>query len=383
MITNGLLMIAVVCGLAAVLLVLDKTAGWKFFRYVPAVVLMYLLCAALNSAGLFGTEDATREPLKNLKDFALPAMIFLLLLGCDLRRILSLGPKLLLTYAITSLSLLVGIVVAFLAFRAALDPEAWKALAALLGSWTGGSANMAAVQDILQAPENIFGYALITDTIVYSLWLMIVFSSVMFSDRFNRFTRADTSYLNAHMGAAEHDDRPVTVPAVIGLILGSLLIAWGAITVGEVMPEVGEVMNSTAWTILLVSVLGLIAAQTPLGRIPGSQQIATVLLFVVIGQIASGSDFSALTEAPVYLVAGVTVLVVHAVIMLIYAKLTRTELFSLAVASVANVGGIASAPVVAGAFNRQLVPVGVLFALIGSLMGTWIGLLGGQIMSGL
>ena len=383
MITNGLLMIAVVCGLTAILLVLDKTAGWKFFRYVPAVVLMYLLCAALNSAGLFGTEDATREPLKNLKDFALPAMIFLLLLGCDLRRILSLGPKLLLTYAVTSLSLLVGIVVAFLAFRAALDPEAWKALAALLGSWTGGSANMAAVQDILQAPENIFGYALITDTIVYSLWLMIVFSSVMFSDRFNRFTRADTSYLDAHMGAAEYDDRPITVPAVIGLILGSLVIAWGAITVGEAMPEVGEVMNSTAWTILLVSVLGLIAAQTPLGRIPGSQQIATVLLFVVIGQIASGSDFSALTEAPVYLVAGVTVLVVHAVIMLIYAKLTRTELFSVAVASVANVGGIASAPVVAGAFNRQLVPVGVLFALIGSLMGTWIGLLGGQIMSGL
>ena len=107
------------------------------------------------------------------------------------------------------------------------------------------------------------------------------------------------------------------------------------------------------------------------------------MLFVVIGQIASGSDFTAITQAPIYLVMGALVLLIHAAIMVVYAKLTKTELFSLAVASTANVGGIASAPVVAAAFNRQLVPVGVLFALIGSFMGTFVGLMAAQLMAAL
>lgn len=140
-------------------------------------------------------------------------------------------------------------------------------------------------------------------------------------------------------------------------------LAWG-----------GAVINATTWSILIVSLLGLVVAVTPLGKTAGSSEVATLMLFVVIGQIASGSDFSAITQAPIYLLMGAIVLVFHAAVMIIYAKLTTTELFSLAVASTANVGGIASAPVVAAAFNMQLVPVGVLYALIGSFMGTFVGL---------
>ena len=135
--------------------------------------------------------------------------------------------------------------------------------------------------------------------------------------------------------------------------------------------------------LLIVSVLGLAIGATRFGKTAGSNELATILLYLIIGIIASGSDFTSLAEAPLYLVAGIIVLVVHIAIMLIYAKLTRTELFSIAVASTANIGGIASAPVVAGAFNRQLVPVGVLFALMGTFLGTFLGLWSAQILSGL
>src|SRR5699024_11808002 len=114
-----------------------------------------------------------------------------------------------------------------------------------------------------------------------------------------------------------------------------------------------EVVNATTWTILIVSVLGLIIATTPMSKTAGSREIAMVMLHVIIGIIASGSDFSALTQAPVYLAVGILVLIVHLVVMLGYAKLTRTELFNVAVASAGNMGGPASAPVVAGAFNSQ------------------------------
>lgn len=382
MITDGLLMLGVLLGLSCLLIVLERTTGWKFFTFVPGMVLMYLLCATLNSLGMFGGAEETRAPIAAVKDVALPAMIFLFLFGCDIRRIIKLGPKLLLTMFVAAASLAVGMVAVYAVFQSALHEESWKALGALLASWTGGSANMVAVQDILQAPENIFGYALITDTIVYSVWLMAMFSSVAVSDRFNRFTKANTSYLDSHAGAdLAEEKREITVTSLAIVAFGSIFVSTVAIWIGGQLPELGDVVNGTAWTILIVSLLGLIVAHTPLGKVAGSMEVGTLMLFIVIGQIASGSDFSALTQAPLYLLIGFLVLLVHAVIMVIYAKLTRTELFSLAVASTANIGGIASAPVVASAFNRQLVPVGVLFALIGSFAGTWIGLGAAQLMS--
>jgi uncharacterized membrane protein len=371
-ITDGLLMLGVLLALSCLLIVLERTTGWKVFRYVPGMVFMYLLCAALNTLGVFGADDATRAPIAQVKDVLLPAMIFLFLFGCDLRKIIRLGPKLLLTFFVASASLSAGMVIVYAAFQNAVHTEAWKVFGALLASWTGGSANMVAVQDILQAPENIFGYALITDTIGYSVWLMLMFASVAISPRFNRWTKANTSYLEEH---------PITVASLSVVVFGAIAVSTLSIWIGGLLPEYGAVINGTTWSILIVSLLGLVVAVTPLGRTAGSGEVATLMLFVVIGQIASGSDFSAITQAPVYLLMGALVLLFHAAVMVLYAKLTRTELFSLAVASTANVGGIASAPVVAAAFNKQLVPVGVLYALIGSFMGTFVGLAAAQIMS--
>ena len=383
MITDGLLMLGVLLALSCVLIVLERTTGWKLFKFVPGMVLMYLLCATLNSFGVFGDDDATRAPIEHVKDVLLPAMIFLFLFGCDLRKIIRLGPKLLLTFFVAALSLTVGMIGVYAVFQGFLHSEAWKVFGALLASWTGGSANMVAVQDILQAPESIFGYALITDTLGYSVWLMLMFASVAVSPRFNKWTKADTSYLEVHEGAFDQEKKPVTTASLAIVVFGSIFVSTLSIWAGELLPEWGEVVNATTWTILIVSVLGLLVALTPLGETAGSSEVAGLMLFVVIGQIASGSDFTAITQAPIYLVMGALVLLIHAAIMVVYAKLTKTELFSLAVASTANVGGIASAPVVAAAFNRQLVPVGVLFALIGSFMGTFVGLMAAQLMAAL
>ncbi|HIY25305.1 MAG TPA: DUF819 family protein [Candidatus Brachybacterium merdigallinarum] len=384
MITDGLLMLGVLLALSCVLIVLERTTGWKVFKYVPGMVFMYLLCATLNTLGVFSQDEATREPIAQVKDVLLPAMILLFLFGCDLRKIIKLGPKLLLTFFVASLSLSVGMVGVYMLFQGLVHTEAWKVFGALLASWTGGSANMVAVQDILQAPENIFGYALITDTIGYSVWLMLMFASVAISPKFNKWTRANTTYLEER-GAEDlaEEKRPVTVASLSIVVFGSIFVSTVSIWIGGLLPEIGAVVNATTWSILFVSLLGLAIAVTPLGKTAGSSEVATLMLFVVIGQIASGSDFSAITQAPLYLLMGALVLIFHALVMVVYAKLTKTELFSLAVASTANVGGIASAPVVAAAFNKQLVPVGVLYALIGSFMGTFVGLAAAQIMSAL
>lgn len=388
MITDGLLMIGVVAGVAGLLIVLEKTTGWKFFKYVPAMVLMYLTITLLNTLGVFGEADnEARDALKELRVFLLPAMVFLFLLQCDIKKIIQLGPKLLITFFVTAVSIFAAFILSFLIFQPLLPEDSDKALGALLGSWTGGSANMAAVQGMVGVPESAFGIVLITDTVMYSVWLMLMFSAVVFSGAFNRFTKADTAYLDRHIQNAQVEKGAINLTNLAGLTFGSLLVSAVALRLGswleEAIPSIADAVNATSWTIIIVSVLGLIIAQTRLGKVAGSHEVGTLMLFMVIGQLASGSDFAAIAEGGWFLLAGAVVLLIHAVLMLIYAKLTKTDLFSVVVASVANVGGMASAPVVAGTFSRHLVPIGVLFALLGSILGTWIGYGGAQVMMGL
>lgn len=382
MIDDGFLFIGVLLALSGLIIWVDQTRGWTLFRYVPGFVLMYFGAALLNTLGVFSDDEGMAAVGGGVQDALLPAMILLLLFRCDIRRVIKLGPKLLLTLVVTSLSIITGFVVAYLILQATLDAEAWKALGALSASWTGGSANMVAVQGILEAPESVFGYVLIVDTVLYSFWLLMMFSSVGLSEKFNRWTKADTSYLDAHTGTEEDAGTgPVSLASLAIVLCGSLAVSAAATWIGGQLPELGVVVTSTTWTILIVSVLGLVIAATPLGQTAGSSEVAMVMLYLIIGIIASGSDFTSLAEAPLYLLAGVIVLLVHVAIMAVYAKLTRTELFSLAVASTANIGGVASAPVVASAFNRQLVPVGVLFALLGAFAGTFLGLTTAQVLA--
>ncbi|MBD8019972.1 DUF819 family protein [Brevibacterium gallinarum] len=399
MITDGFLFLSLLIAISAVLVYLEKRRGVRVFRFVPGFVFLYLIAALLNTIGVFGASDSITDVGGGVKDALLPAMIMLLLFQCDIRQIIKLGPKLLLTYAASALSILLGFVLTFLVFRGLLDPEAWKGLSALAASWTGGSANMVAVQGILDAPENVFGHVLIVDTIIYSVWLLVMFSSVTVSARFNAWTKADTSYLDVHSSAtapaATGAPTATGAPAATGAEAGEtldlvslfrvfalgLFASAAATWIGGLLPEIGVVVTSTTWTILIVSVLGLIIGSTRWGKMPGSSEVAQIMLYIIIGVIAAGSDFTSLVEAPLYLLAGVMVVLIHLVLMVLYAKATKTELFSIAVASTANIGGVASAPVVASAFNRQLVPVGVLFALIGAFAGTFLGLAVGQVLA--
>ena len=401
MITDGFFFLATLIGIAAILVYLEKRRGMAVFKYVPGFVFLYLIAATLNTLGVFGQTDSIDAVGSGVKDALLPAMIMLLLFQCDVRQIIKLGPKLMLTYTAAVVSIFAGFVVAFLLFKGLLDPEAWKGFAALAGSWTGGSANMVAVQEILQAPESLFGHVLIVDTIVYSLWLLLMFSGTGIAQRFNAWVKADTSYLETQVAAVTNpgdtsageagkdkgggdsngSGETLDLVALFRVIALGLFASAAATWVGDQLPEIGVVVTSTTWTILIVSVLGLIIGSTRFGKMPGASEVSHIMLYIIIGIIAAGSDFSSLVEAPLYLLAGFVVVAIHLLLMVVYAKLTRTELFSIAVASTANIGGVATAPVVASAYSQQLVPVGVLYALIGAFAGTFFGLATGQVLS--
>ncbi|WP_077927624.1 DUF819 family protein [Wohlfahrtiimonas populi] len=384
MIENGFSYVAVLVCLAAAMTALQQfTHQRKILTFVPAIVLVYVVAAMMNTAGLFANNAEISGAYSSVRGALLPAMLVLMLLKCDVRSIIKLGPRMLLAFSCAVVSIFVAFVVVYMALQGFFIDGTWRAFGALAGSWTGGSANMVALQDILQVPENLFGYILMMDTINYAVWVMFMFWLIPFAPKFNKWTKAPDVLGDsaAKLELEEEKEKPITFHNILYLLAIGLSVSAVCLWLGRILPVVGDVINGMTWTIMIASFIGLILAVTPVSRISGSMEISNVMLYVIIALIASRSDFSSLTQAPIYLVAGFLILLIHLVVMVLLGKIFRYDLFTLGVASLANIGGMASAPMLAASYHKSLIPIGILMALMGSFLGTYFGLLIGQLLS--
>ena len=386
MITNGFTYMAVLLFMAAVLVTLEKQTTGKvkqFFKYVPAVVLCYLIAMVLCTLKVWDLAE-TKPAYSALKNNLTYAMIFAMLLRCDIRKVLKLGPKMLIGFFSATITIIIGFVVAFLLMKGVIGSDAWMGLSALCGSWIGGSGNMVAVQTALNISEADMGYALVIDSIDYSLWVMFLLWAIQLAPKFNKWTKADTTKLDEVSAALEEEAKlntnPPTFQSLLLLIGCSFLVSAIASNVGASIAGVINFADKATWTVLFVTVVALIAAVTPLGKVAGSTEVSNLLLYSVIGLLASRASLLELGDAPAWIITGFIILAIHAVLMLIICKLLKLDLFTAGVASLANIGGTASAPVLAGSYSGSLVPVGILMALMGYVVGTPLAIVCANIM---
>lgn len=384
MITNGFTYIAVLIFIAAMLVWLQKYTKSKFFDYAPPIVLLYLITMIFCTLGVWDME-ATKPAYSALKNNLLFAMIFLMLLRCDIRKILKLGPKMLGGFFAASVSIGLGFIITYAVLHTPLGSEAWKALGALCGSWMGGSGNMIAVQAAFDIGEADMAYALVVDSIDYSIWVMFLLWAINFAPKFNKWVKADTRVLDEVSKKLEEDakanEAPITFINIIFLLgLGLVVSAFGQ-NLGATLNGVAPWLDKSTWTVLLITLAGLVGAVTPIGKMAGAQELSNVLLYSVVALLASRASFLELTDAPLWIVAGFMILAIHCIIMIILAKIFKLDMFTCGVASLANIGGSASAPILAGAYSGALVPVGVLMALMGYVIGTGGGIIVANIMS--
>ena len=391
MITSGFTYIAVLVFLAAVLVGAEKLTKWKFFKFVPPVVLLYLLTMLLCTVGAWDME-ATKGAYSALKNNILYAMLCLMLLRCDIRKVLKLGPHMLGGFFAASISISIGFIATYAIMNGMLGSEAWKALGALCGSWMGGSGNMVAVQQALHISEADMAYALVIDSIDYSLWVMFLLWAISFAPQFNKWTKASTATLDEVCARLEkemqEEDKHMNFPGLLFLIGGSLLVSalsqnagnaifeWTKTLIGGNTPWI----DSATWTVLVVTIIALVAAVTPIGKIAGAAELSNVMLYIVIALLASRASLLELTDAPVWIISGFMILAIHGIILVVIAKIFKLDMFTCGVASLANIGGTASAPVLAASYSGALVPVGVLMALMGYIIGTGGGILTANIM---
>jgi uncharacterized membrane protein len=393
MITDGFAYIAFLVCFAGIVSSLERIyKDTTFFKYVPTPVILYVMCMVFATFDLWGSTDSIKTAYKVVRGNLIPAMIFIMLLRCDIRKILKLGPRMLLGFFCATFTIMIGFVVMFALMKNGFPPEAWKTWGALAGSWIGGTANMVAIQGALGINDSAMGYTLLVDNVNYSIWVIMLLASVPYAYIFNRWTKSDTSLIDSIGETLSQDEENVRTKmetSDLCLLIGtgvivSALSSWLASILSPMLVDVlgkSDFYSTSTLTIVLASITGIVCALTPLGKVPGSSPVSMTMLYIIICLIASRASFKELTDAPYYLFAGFVILAIHAVLMAILAKLFKLDLFTCAVASLANIGAVAAAPIIAAAYKETLVPVGVLMALMGYVLGTFGGLTVAKILS--
>lgn len=387
-ITNGFTYIAFLMCLAGVLLALEKYTKWKIFNLVPPLVWIYVLNMIFCTMGLYHSKEVSAA-YKALKNNLLYAMIFVMLLRCDFRKLAKLGGRMVAIFLGCSVTLFIGFVIGYPIFKGFLGHDTWGAVAALYASWVGGSANMAAMQAALPVDAGAYSCALALDTVCYSVWIALLLLMVKHADKWNNSVQADTSKLQAVADAAAaevaKEKKKATAADWIFLIGVSLLVSAISQSVGAslntMLKGVGLAMfDKGTMTTVFVTVLGLVCAMSPLGKVPAVEELSSVYLYAVVSLLASTASVTDLLSAPMWVVYGFFILVVHVIGIYILSKIFHWDLCMVSTASLANIGGAASAPIVASAYNESYAGIGVLMGVLGAAVGNFAGLICGYIL---
>lgn len=356
----------------------------KVFKFLPPVIWIYFL-------PMFSTTLGITPPGSPLYEFVklnlLPAALILLLLSSNIRELANLGPKALGTMLFGTLGIVVGGVVSLALFGHWLPEDAWKGMGALSGSWIGGSANMVAIGTSIGTRDDLFGIMIIVDTVVGYGWMGVVIFLSAFQERLDKWNGVDASHIDdmdARMQAVgEANRRPLTFRELSLMVFIGLGFGYLALQAGNYLPDVGSVITSFAWTIIIVSIIGLLLSLTRFSSLEyaGASHVGNIFLYLLLATIGAKADLQAITQAPMFLVAGVVWIAIHATILFFGGKLLKAPMFLIATSSQANIGGVVSAPIVASVYRKSLAPVGLLMGVVGNVIGIYFGLLTAQLMA--
>ncbi|MDQ3269918.1 MAG: DUF819 family protein [Pseudomonadota bacterium] len=401
---------AVVLGLLAVTLgavfwTSSRPEGFwhRFYTYVPALLLCYLIPAIFNSIGLIDGETSGLYPVA--RDYLLPSALVLLCVAIDFGAVIRLGPKAVIMFLTGTVGVMLGAIVAFLAMGM-IDPptvagETWRGMTTLAGSWIGGGANQAAMKEVFEVESTLFGQFVAVDVLVANLWMAVLLFMAGRANAFDRWTGADLTAIDdlkrrVEAYQAEHARIPTLADLMMILAVGlgitglshflaEPLIAWISSLPAEWRLQDYSLTSGFFWIVTLATTFGLLLSATRARRLEGvgASKVGSAMLYVLVATIGMHMDLSALLDKPLLFLLGLIWIAVHAGLMLLVAKLIRAPLFFMAVGSQANIGGAASAPVVATAFHPALAPVGVLLAVVGYALGTYAAYITGLLLRGL
>jgi uncharacterized membrane protein len=376
--------------LAAVVALVFQVARWPalrpLFDRLPALVWTYFLPMLSTTAGILPAESPVYRAIAR---YLLPASLSLLLLSSELKAIARLGRTALLVMTAGMAGIMLGGIAGFLALRPWLPPDAWKAVGALVATWIGGSANLVAVANALDLSPELQGVLIIVDTVVAYTWMGFLISFAARQEAFDRWNKADRAAVEG-VGArlasvVGKETRPPTVADMTLMVGLAVVLTAACLRIGTLLPPVGQVLNAFSWAIILLTTAALLLSLTPLARLErvGASTVGYAGFYLLLASVGAQGDLRKVLSHPQFVLLGVIVIAVHAVFLFAALRLLRAPLFFLGAASQACVGGYSSAPLVAAIYHPAMAPVGLLLAVLGNVVGTYLGLAVAQVLSGI
>lgn len=385
MITTGFGFISFVLFFTAAVLVITKKYPFKFYKFIPPVIMIYIGAMVMYTLGVWEMNESVTATRSAFINNLVPVMIFLMCLRCNLKEIVKLGPRLTLTFFVGTFSIALGFIISFLIFRGFFESDTHLAFAAMSAGWMGGTQNFLAVKSALGVSDESMTYTLLMGNINYSILIMFLVAIGGFKDKFNAWTKTDVRPIEricAKIGS-DSEQKEKTSYLDLMFILGmAMMVSTASQYLSTVLPKIGFI-DASIWKILIATFIGIGFALTKVGKLRGIDEISNITLYLILILTASNVNLAALIKAPIYILAGFIILLIHFAIMILLAKLFKLDLYTCGIASIANVGGVASAPIIAATYDKNLVSVSVLMSLLGDLAGTFIALGVAQLLIGI
>ncbi len=398
----------IVFGLLAIVLAFifftahKETKFWKkFYMIVPALLLCYVVPALLVFFGLISPEYSKLYPMA--RDYLLPAALILMTLGIDFKAILNLGPKALIMFLAGTIGVVIGGPIAILVYSQ-IDPTvvggegaeaAWRGMATIAGSWIGGGANQAAMYETYEYAPQLYGKMIVVDIVVANLWMAFLLFGASRANKIDKWLKADSSSIeDLKKRVMDYQESIAKQPTLTDymMILG---IAFSLVGIGhfggkmiangceQLFGSESPAASSFLWLVVIATAGGLILSFTKLRKYEGAgaSKIGSVFIYILVATIGMKMELAEAVKEPQLILVGVIWMIVHVIIMIGIAKLIKAPFFFLAVGSQANIGGAASAPVVAAAFHPSLTSVGAIIAVLGYALGTYGAILCAELMA--
>lgn len=398
---------AIVLGLLALILgavYYTKSRGgvWDtIYKFVPIILVCYLVPSLFNSFGVISSDHSNLWTVA--KDYFLPASLILLTLSIDLKAIFGLGSKALIMFFTATIGIIIGGPLAIL-IMSAISPETvggagpdavWRGFATLAGSWIGGGANQTAMLEIYGYNIDRYSAMIAVDIVVANMWMAFLLYGAGNPQPFDNWLRADTSAIDRLKDKMASYQADVARPTTVNDLMFMTAIAVGGVGASHLVadlignwatsiPAIADSILASKffWVIVTATTIGLGASFTPARSLEGAgaSKIGTVFIFLLVTIIGTKMDVFQVFSQPALFVTGIIWMLIHTALLFAVAKAIRAPFFFIAVGSKANVGGAASAPVVAAAFHPALAPVGVLLAVLGYALGTYGAILCAELM---
>ncbi|WP_415373970.1 DUF819 domain-containing protein [Patiriisocius sp. Uisw_017] len=406
----GLLMLAI----GLIFYTSAKTAGfWKsFYTIVPALFMAYFIPALLTTTGIISPDwisvadngDVTEKSSSLYyvaSRYLLPAALVLMTLSIDLKAVFNLGPKALIMFLTGTVGIIIGGPIAVL-LVGTFWPEAvggegadavWRGLSTLAGSWIGGGANQTAMLEVYGYNQALYGGMVFVDIVVANVWMALILIGIGKTAKIDKWLGADTTAIEAlkekvsNYSLAVERNPSLTDLMILGAIaFGTVGFAhFGAGYMSNFFTDFVNGLNhgltrnlftflssSFFWMISITTIIGVILSYTRLRTYEGAgaSKYGSVFIYILVATIGMKMDLTLIFDNWQLIIIGVVWMTIHAGLLILVAKLIKAPYFFLAVGSQANVGGAASAPIVAAAFHPSLATVGVLLAVFGYAIGT-------------